>query len=154
MRETTRPTIYRVMKYWGKKPHNIWNSYIKKYTKKGDLVLDPFVGSGMTYFESIKAARIPITMDINPISDLCIRCLTIREVESNEVLSVANNIINKVKETECYQKEYLCICSKCKKITEIYNYKTNGKTTISYKCNNCNETITDDLNSLEGVVLQ
>lgn len=148
MRETIRPTIYRVMKYWGKKPHNIWNSYIKKYTKKGDLVLDPFVGSGMTYFESIKAGRTPITMDINPISDLCIRCLTIREVKINDVLSVANNIINKVKETECYQKEYLCICSKCNKITEIYNYKTNGKKTISYKCNNCNETITDVLNTI------
>ena len=97
MRETTRPTIYRVMKYWGKKPHNIWNSYIKKYTKKGDSVLDPCVGSGMTYFESIKANRIPITMDINPISDLCIDCLTLRNIEYSEVLSFATQIINKIK---------------------------------------------------------
>lgn len=148
MRETTRPTIYRVMKYWGKKPHNIWNSYIKKYTKKGDYVLDPFVGSGMTYFESIKAGRIPITIDINPISDLCIQCLTTRNINPNEILSIANGIINKIKQTDCYKKEYLCTCSKCKKTTEIYNYKTNGKVTISYKCNNCKETITDTLNTI------
>lgn len=147
MRETTRPTIYRVMKYWGKKPHNIWNSYIKKYTKKGDLVLDPFVGSGMTYFESIKAKRIPITMDINPISDLCIRCLTLRNVKTNDVISIAKSIINKIKEKEYYKKEYLCNCSNCNQMTEIYNYKTNGKTTISYKCSHCHKTVTDTLNT-------
>ena len=70
MRETTRPVIYRTMKYWGKKPHNIWGNYIKKYCPKNGIVLDPFVGSGMTYFESIKNNRNPITIDINPISDI------------------------------------------------------------------------------------
>ena len=78
MREETRPTLYRVMKYWGKKPHNIWSSYIKKYSNKNDKVLDPFVGSGMTYFEAIKLKRIPVTIDLNPISDFSIRCLTYR----------------------------------------------------------------------------
>ena len=33
MREQTRPAIYRIMKYWGKKPHNIWRKYIEKYSK-------------------------------------------------------------------------------------------------------------------------
>ena len=30
--EETRPSIYSAMKYWGKKPHNIWSKYIKTYT--------------------------------------------------------------------------------------------------------------------------
>lgn len=30
--EKSRPPIYSAMKYWGKKPHNIWAEYIKTYT--------------------------------------------------------------------------------------------------------------------------
>ena len=51
--------------------------YIKKYSKKNDKVLDPFVGSGMTYFESIRLNRIPITIDLNPITDFSIKCLSL-----------------------------------------------------------------------------
>ena len=46
----------------------LWGEYIEKYTDKGDYILDPFVGSGMTYFESVKRNRIPITIDLNPLS--------------------------------------------------------------------------------------
>ncbi len=30
--EETRPEAYTAMKYWGKKPHNIWRAYIDNYT--------------------------------------------------------------------------------------------------------------------------
>lgn len=143
MNEETRPTIYRVMKYWGKKPHNIWNSYIKKYSKKGDYILDPFVGSGMTYFESIKSGRIPITIDINPISDLCIDCLTKRNCDFKKIISYSDSIIDDIKKQDYYINEYKCKCSNCGNLTDIYNYKINGEITISYKCSNCGETLTD-----------
>ena len=35
--ETTRPPMYTFDKYVGKKPHNIWASYIEAYTKKMEL---------------------------------------------------------------------------------------------------------------------
>jgi len=146
MKEETRPTLYRTMKYWGKKPHNIWSSYIKKYSKENDKVLDPFVGSGMTYFESIKLNRIPITIDLNPISDFSIKCLSYRNINYTLLKNYMYAIINQVKLLDCYNEEYTCICSKCGTKTDIYNYKTNGKTTISYKCINCNETITEICN--------
>mgnify|MGYP004700279345 CR=1 FL=1 len=143
MKEITRPTIYRTMKYWGKKPHNIWSSYIEKYSKRNDVVLDPFVGSGMTYFESIRLNRIPITIDLNPISDFTIKCLTYRNINYDEIKEELQKIINKVKLLDCYQNEYICVCSKCGKNTDVYNYKINGNITISYKCNYCKETITE-----------
>ena len=37
--ETTRPPMYTFDKYVGKKPHNIWASYIEAYTKKNGIVL-------------------------------------------------------------------------------------------------------------------
>ena len=52
--EDDRPPIYTAMKYWGKKPHNIWHEYIKNYTPEGGVFLDPFCGSAISIFESLK----------------------------------------------------------------------------------------------------
>ncbi len=53
--ENTRPPLYTAMKYWGKKPHNIWRAYIETYTPEKGLYLDPFAGSAMSAFEAVKA---------------------------------------------------------------------------------------------------
>lgn len=145
MRETTRPTIYRTMKYWGKKPHNVWGSYIKKYCPRKGFVLDPFVGSGMTYFEAIKNDRIPITMDINPISDLSIKCLTNRKIEIESLIKEANKIIEYIKQQKYYIDEYMHKCDECGEKIAIYNYKKNGVYTVTYKCEHCKKIITKEI---------
>ncbi|MEI7990056.1 MAG: DNA methyltransferase [Chloroflexota bacterium] len=46
---TTKATaIYNMHTYWSKKPHDAIQQYILHYTQPGDLVLDPFCGSGGT----------------------------------------------------------------------------------------------------------
>lgn len=64
----TFPRRFNVHKYWGKKPSNVVDQYINYYTKKGDVVLDPFSGSGVVYVESLLMERNAIAFDINPIS--------------------------------------------------------------------------------------
>src|SRR3989337_1337963 len=45
--DSTKATaIYNMHTYWSKKPHDAIREYIRHYTKPGDLVLDPFSGSG------------------------------------------------------------------------------------------------------------
>ena len=66
--ETKREPIYTAMKYWGKKPHNIWSAYIEHYTPKDGVFLDPFCGSGMSAIESLRLKRKTIAFDINPLS--------------------------------------------------------------------------------------
>ena len=44
----THTPMYLMHKYWARKPHNIVSEYIKRYSKEGDTVLDPFAGSGVT----------------------------------------------------------------------------------------------------------
>jgi hypothetical protein len=47
--ETTKATaIYNMHVYWSKKPHTAIRQYIRHYTQPGDIVLDPFCGSGGT----------------------------------------------------------------------------------------------------------
>ena len=70
--EETRPPIYTAMKYWGKKPHNIWRKYIENYTPKNGIYLDPFAGSGVSAFEAFKANRTAIAFDLNPLTSFII----------------------------------------------------------------------------------
>lgn len=58
--------IYALHKYWGKKPYNIIADFIQKYTEEEDIVLDPFVGSGVSVLEAVFNKRKGVGIDINP----------------------------------------------------------------------------------------
>ena len=73
--EETRPPIYTAMKYWGKKPHNIWRKYIETYTPEGGLFLDAFAGSAMSAFEAVKSGKKAIAFDLNPLTSFTIEVL-------------------------------------------------------------------------------
>ena len=55
-------------KYWGKKPIEAWQFLIQNFTDRHDIVVDPFVGSGLIAKESVDLSRRFIGFDINPIS--------------------------------------------------------------------------------------
>ena len=52
------------------------SALIEKYSKKGELVLDPFTGSGTTLLEALLLRRYAIGIDINPISELICKAKT------------------------------------------------------------------------------
>lgn len=54
--------------YWARKPLNIIDQIITNLSKPGDVVLDPFMGSGTTVFSALKNRRKVIGSDINPLS--------------------------------------------------------------------------------------
>lgn len=65
--ETTKATaIYNMHTYWSKKPHDAIRQYILHYTKPGDLVLDPFCGSGGTALVALMEGRKAIAIDRSP----------------------------------------------------------------------------------------
>lgn len=55
-------------KYWGKKPIEAWAFLIENLTKPDDIILDPFLGSGLIAKECVDKSRRFIGFDINPIS--------------------------------------------------------------------------------------
>jgi DNA modification methylase/DNA-directed RNA polymerase subunit RPC12/RpoP len=61
----TAPT-YRIHGYWSKKPHEVLATCIDTYTRPGDLILDPFCGSGGTLLMASAAGRIGIGIDRSP----------------------------------------------------------------------------------------
>lgn len=65
---TTKTTpIYNMHSYHpGKKPHDAIRQYIRHYTQPGDIVLDPFCGSGGTALAALLEGRAAIAIDVSP----------------------------------------------------------------------------------------
>ncbi|MBT8606346.1 DNA methylase [Polynucleobacter paneuropaeus] len=58
--------LYGFHKYWGKKPAELYSTLIEKLTNKDDIVVDPFVGSGVLVREALLLERRVIASDLNP----------------------------------------------------------------------------------------
>src|SRR5579863_6208970 len=54
--------------FFAKKPWPVVQEYIRYYTKPGDLVCDPFAGSGVTPVEALVLGRRTVAGDINPVA--------------------------------------------------------------------------------------
>ena len=70
--------------YFTKQAWNVVQKYIENFTKPGDVVLDPFGGSGVTLVEALMLGRKAINIDINPLSIYIVKNL-IRPVSINEL---------------------------------------------------------------------
>jgi 16S rRNA G966 N2-methylase RsmD len=54
--------------YFTKQAYGVVQRYIANFTKPGDVVLDPFGGSGVTLVEALMLGRKAIHVDLNPLS--------------------------------------------------------------------------------------
>lgn len=118
--EGTRPPIYKAMKYWGKKPHNIWSTYIERYCPTDGLVLDPFVGSGIAAFEAAKLGRKCAAFDLNPLSGFFIESLA-TPLKEEAFLAEYEKIVAKIEVDAVYKKHFLTTYDS--KPAVVYNYR-------------------------------
>lgn len=61
--------------YFTKQSWNVVAEYIKNFSKPGDLVLDPFGGSGITAVEAMMNNRKAINIDLNPMAVFIVQSL-------------------------------------------------------------------------------
>lgn len=61
--------------YFTKQSWNVVAEYIKNFSKPGDLVLDPFGGSGITAVEALMNNRKAINIDLNPMAVFIVQSL-------------------------------------------------------------------------------
>ncbi len=105
--ETTRPSIfYRAMKYWGKKPHNIWSQYIERYCPRDGWIADPFAGSAVAAFEAVKLGRKAIAFDLNPLTSFMIE-VTASKFNENAFLTAAKKIRKYAEDLSVYKKHFI-----------------------------------------------
>jgi adenine-specific DNA methylase len=77
---------YEMHKYWGKKPSGDLGDLIKKYSKEGDTLLDPFSGYGVFACEAYLMNRNIISNDLNPVASF----LNTQLLETNIDLDLLN----------------------------------------------------------------
>ncbi len=59
---------YKMHKYWAAKPWYVVAEYIKHFTREGEIVLDPFCGSGVVGCEALIHRRKAVLNDLNPMA--------------------------------------------------------------------------------------
>src|SRR5436309_4453296 len=64
---------YGVHPYFTRRPANVVRAYIQRYSQEGDVVLDPFGGTGVTAIEAFLLGRKAIQNDLNPFANFIAR---------------------------------------------------------------------------------
>lgn len=102
----------------GKKPHDAVEAYVRHFTSKGDLVLDPFCGSGSTALAALIQGRRPIAIDASPAATFITRFYVSR-TDPEDLAERFQRLCHQV----APEMEYLyrTICHRC-----------NGPATIHY----------------------
>lgn len=147
--ETTKATaIYNMHTYWSKKPHDAIRQYIRHYTKPGDLVLDPFCGSGGTALAALMEGRKAIAIDRSPAATFITKNYC-TPVDVHELQKAFEKLKQKVKPEIDWL--YETRCDRC-----------DGKATTAYivysqvfQCPRCMEKVTlFDCVEAEGKTIQ
>jgi len=148
--EKTRPMMYKAMKYWGKKPNNIFRAYLEHYSKPNEIVLDAFAGSGVCPLEAIQINRKAIAVDLNPVATFMIEMLA-TPLNLTKFKSEWMVIKNDFAKFEKSSGLFLTNCPKCKQKARIINVHYDGTPVkIRYKCscskkNNAKQVDKEDL---------
>lgn len=155
--------IYKMHKYFARRPHNVFRALIEQYSPEGGLVVDCFGGGGVTLIEGLTAKRRVISYDINPIASFVQYAQTL-EVSEDRVRALANIIQNGVREafgslysTACrhcgdqahvrwFEHAYTVACPHCEMHTfldsDSKKVSASGKRVDgSYSCNHCSGDI-------------
>ena len=126
--------IYRMHRYYARRPWNVFEHIIKHYTDAGDLILDPFCGGGVTVYEGLKLRRRVIGFDLNPlatwVTKMQVENFDLKEIEKNY-----NIILEKFAPIE--EELYSSNCNECgsKVIVEWFEWSN------VLKCPGCCEKV-------------
>ncbi|UZT82891.1 DNA methyltransferase [Caproicibacterium sp. BJN0003] len=141
--------------YWSQKPYNVCDILIKSMTQKGDVVFDPFLGSGVTTLEAIKNGndRKGIGCDINDmpifISDVLLSLNNTKGVKE-----ILDGFIKQIQSLNRYYYTKCPFCGKDAIISKTVFDKPDRKgniykiKSISYKCT-CSSTIKTDISAID-----
>jgi len=102
--------MYNWHKFWSRKTWNVVSEFIKTYSKEGEIVFDPFAGSGVVAMEALRNRRRVIICDLLPIATEIAR-LTIKPVSETELFNAFKKIEARVKDK--ILALYRTRCRKC-----------------------------------------
>ncbi|MFX0052456.1 MAG: DNA methyltransferase [Candidatus Hermodarchaeota archaeon] len=126
-------SMYVMHKFFARKQEDVIRKYIQRHSKKGDLILDPFCGSGVMIGEALRLGRRIVGIDINPVS-IFITKNTITALNTDRIIKQFKQIEVSIKDD--INKLYQTTCRKCnKKVFAIcYTWKDKSLMDVRYEC--------------------
>lgn len=114
---TKNNPMYNTHMYWSQKAFNISDCLIDALSNRGDVVFDPFLGSGVTTLEAIKSnlSRCAIGCDINDMPIFISRLL----LSINATSDIKATLEGFIKELNCLEYHYETHCPLCNGIGHI-----------------------------------
>ncbi|MDR1941378.1 MAG: type I restriction enzyme HsdR N-terminal domain-containing protein [Endomicrobium sp.] len=105
--------------YFTKQAWNVVAEYIKNFSQKGDLVLDPFGGSGVTAIEALMNERKAINVDLNPMAVFLVNSLA-APVKQSELAKVFEEVKSEyTKKEPKTKKEILQVLQKYRGLKKL-----------------------------------
>ncbi len=102
--------VYKMHKYFARRPWNIFRELISQHSSIGEIVMDPFMGGGVTVIESLRLKRKVIGIDVNPLA-VFITKMEAGPLDIDRFQEVRNVITNRVKDE--IQSLYITKCPGC-----------------------------------------
>lgn len=132
----TWPARYKLHKYWGRKPANVVSKYVEFFSNPNDVVLDPFMGSGVTVVESARLRRRAVGYDVNPFA-VTLSAAMLDPPSPSLFAQAARDVIGVVQQTSEFL--YSTPCDKCGKSATVksYGYKADVMREVRYRCSKC-----------------
>lgn len=121
---------YKIHKYFARRPWNVFQQIIEKYSKKDDIIADPFCGGGVTLYEGLRSQRKTIGFDINPLATFIIKNMVKKPFKIHQLESASIAILNFIK--SLYGNSYKL------KYKEKYYMIDWCELSFVAKCNYCN----------------
>lgn len=135
---------YKIHRYFARRPWNVFSEIIQTYSDIGEIVLDPFMGGGVTIYEGASLGRKVIGYDLNPLSKFIVETMlestiSIDDIENaykqiNEFISSFKFKFDDNSDILWSELTFRVRCNHCGKETDISNEQKigNGR----YRCQN------------------
>lgn len=160
---TNRNDLYNSHIYWSQKPYNIANVLIQELSDRGDVVFDPFLGSGVTVLEAInkKNQRSGIGCELNETPLFIVKTL-LNQYDLKKYDKQAKLLLDKL---NIINSHYYTTCTSCgnvgvinKVVFDKPSRKAKNKIkVVEYSCDHCGKKMvknasTDDYERMNVTV--
>lgn len=145
---TSRNPVYDTHLYWSQKSFNVIDSLIEHLSQPGEVVFDPFMGSGVTVLEAVheNQGRIGVGCDINEMPSFIVNNI-LDYIPNSDLKLIFEELNSFLSDLQHYYETNCPTCSKKAVISKVvfdkpkrtennFNIKA-----ISYICNTCGKGV-------------
>ena len=125
--------VYRMHKYFARRPWNVFSDLLSHYSSEGDIVLDPFCGGGVTVVEALKLRRKAVGVDVNPIATY-VTSMECAPTDLSEFRSLFTQLTNRIGNE--LSSLYRTRCNKCQSeaVADWLEWDEKTKRIIRIRC--------------------